>query len=749
MALDREIVTEGDIRRIVLGSLVQITIVSILFCSSAFLDTLIRKGYGGASERLAVTTQRFLDKLSPVFDRMERLYIYPDDYGFPLYSAIDDAHYYPPLPNPDDGPSPTRRPTARPTKVPRPTDPGTQELPSHIKKPLEELIAWVQTKKKMDKKTGKELIDRARPLVFTELWARKYILLIGDIDSENFADEVEQERLSFFRKFFLMRPKGIPMELTQKKLDFLTSRYSFAQLCVKIEDGGLYSLKALLPKATRRPTQVATATATARPTAKPLDPKTLTAEDYNRLERSENIFQACITKQAEIEKAHKRFCKASINPVNELNLASLLEMGFLHTAPECPTGGTYSLDKNGNIYCSIHGSRKEPHSEHQRYLVLFKRYNTAKEAYVTGKYNEALFHVEKIVRDHPNHNQAVELKGLCQMHLKRWKEAGTTLKAACQAISGDAQLHFYTAICFYAAGNRTLAAEHLNLCLQSKWRTSQRSLTRPKEFHLLKDEAAFTLKYVQKLKYLDFKLKPKPTFPSDTCEKRLIKMRDYLNKVGSEYFETAHMKMIKGNIKRLKGELSQLREFEDEERQRVKKELTQNQEKLQRRLQTTGKGTLISHFEKKLLGKGKVIDFCPDNERYYIDPYGNVDCRKHRRILVDAALSAKFRLTQETRAALNEILARLDYGQRPELSACYERQRHIIGKLGRNLSPDGLEKYRQSKKFKPGDDTCPIAKKMYVAEPPNAEANYYILKCPKHGSYQQFKKIPKGSYGAW
>ncbi len=748
MAFEREIVTEGDIRRIALGSLVHITIVSILFCSSAFLDTLIRQGYGNASERLSMTTQRLLDKLGPIFDRFERLYIYPDDYGFKLYSGLDDSRYYPTFgPDPTDSPRPTRRPTRKPTATAKPTP--TEDLPSSIRKPLENLIAWVKTLKKMDKKTREKLIERAKPLTFREVWARKYILLIGDIDAENYAEEVEKERLTFFREFFLLRPKGLSLHLTKKDLEFLTSRYSYAQLCIKIEDGGLNSLKKLFPKATRRPTQVASATATARPTRQPLNPKTLTAEDYNRLERNENIFQACVAKQNEISKAHERFKKASLNPVTDLNVASLLEMGFLHTSPECPVGGSYYLDKDGKIYCTTHGSAADPHQEHQQYLVLFKRYNTAKEAYVTGKYREALFHVEKIVRDHPNHNQALELKGLCQMHLRDWKAAGTTLKAACRVIEGDAQLYFYTANCFYAAGNRTLAAEHYNNCLRAKWETSQRSLTRPKEFHLLKDEAKWTLKFVTKLKYLDFKLEQKPTFPSEICEKRLIKIRDYLNKIGSEYFETQHMKVIKGTIRRLKRELSELREFEDEERERVKAELDDAQAKLRRRLQGTGPGTLIAHFEDKILDGTTLVDFCPDNERYFIDPYGNVDCRKHRRTLVDASLSAEFRLTQETRAILNEILARKDYHQRPDLIACYSRQRSIVGRLRNNVSPDGLEKFRQSKRFKPGDDTCPTCRKMYEAIPPYKEANYHIINCPVHGSYEKFITVPEGKYGAW
>lgn len=740
------IASPEELRNLALGSAAHVLLVSSLFVGLVFMVSAIGRGLSATAERLSMTSQRMFVRFGPALDRLDRLMQEPDDFGFPLYVRPVAPVAVPTRVVDDGDPNPDRIPTARPTTDPeaptaRAGDDGQVE--AH-----RDLISFAARQATLDEAVRTAILDKARPLRFDSYRACLLLKTVRDLGGG--VEALEGERQAFFRDFFRLPPRNLGLDFSDEQLDHLTSRYTFEYLCRKTDEKqGIYALRSLLPGreagTAATATTTATPTATTAPTATPTQvAASLNEEDYRRLERGEMLYTACVGRQAEVAKAFERYRTASLAAVTSLDLRALRDAGFLSSPASCPEGGTYSLDNAGRVTCSIHGNEADPAEAHTQYMAAFQRFNIAKEAYLLGRYNEALFHAQQIVKEQPRNFGALELLALSQMKLSQWAEAAINFEKTSKMVRDDARLLFDTGYCFYAAGNKTLAAEYLTKVGEATWAGSQRSYTRARDFYLTLDRARWMRPMVDRMRYLDFRLQREPEFPSALCETRLRALRDRLNALTDEYYETPHVKTLTEHLVSLSEKLGGLRDFEVDDRKAVQDEIRETKAKLATRIQTTGAGSLVAHLDYRLLGEGaERTDFCPTGERYFVDALGQMDCAQHRHMLADGGVSPRLRLTPETTAALNDVLVRAAAAANPELQACFEKQRALVGILGEGAGTERLTEKRASGAVPSGADVCPSSGKAYEFKPFRDRPSASFLTCPDHKSWQLFRVLPQ------
>ena len=738
-----DIITEKDIKQIFTGSILHVIAVAITYLSATFIYSIVQRGIGSASDRLTITTNSMWVKLDPVTNRLNSLLLQPDNFGFTLYGD-------PPPPSTYNRGNQTDNNGQNTDKS------GNEEIPKNPVNPLQPtksptelntekvnlLINLCKKQKDLNVNTRNILITKAKKIKFSETTASSLLVAIGDINRGSQSSDLTENQLKFFVEFFSLPPDGIKNHLSQIDAKYIIKHFSYGQILTVINNKSLYGLKEMLPQTvTKRPTTPKPTKATNTTVSKTPE----TQNDYNTLETNELLFRACIDKQEIIQSGQNQYNRANASADKSLNMQNLVEMGFIDRPLYCPSRGVYSVEEDV-IICSTHGNSTNPCKEHIAYLRHFKRFHLAQDAFNEGKYKEALFLTEEIVKNNPEQHQAVELLGHCQMKLQLWQKAGTTLKQATAYYKNDGLLHYQTAICFYTAGNKELAETHLKLCITSTWNTSQRNIQRTKKFFLLKDQSTWMLKFVKNINYLNFKLQKEPQFATNTCYEGLANLKDLIKSCATTYLKSPKIQKLQNEIKQIRHHISTLRNFETDELKTSNDKLDTTKNKLNELLQGNGAGSMAATIEKFLMSLKESLSFCPGHGRYFIDSTDNLDCSHHRLILNDSNITSGFNFSPSAIALINKAILAKDYENHIDKHKCHKQQKEVIEALETPIEKTSLSLFKQAKTHQKNFSTCPSTKVHYKLKQSKIIRRFTIV-CPDHGCKEDFQSIPEGKYG--
>ena len=745
MSSSAKIVTEKDLKDLFKGSLLHIATVSAVYFCATFVYSIFQGGIGGASDRLSLSSSSIMTKMNPIYARFNRLMDAPDNFGFDLYRDTLIKTTLPPRMNDphDDDTSPPPKPSTQPTKTP--TD-NKNTNTDKSEKDHQKLLSYLSSRKNLDKATRVQIIERAEKLSFSPEDGKRFILAIENVNIGSTSDELFNNRMKMFVEFMDMPPKGLKKILKSSELDYIATRFTYPNIRDVVQDGSISSLKSLLPS-TPKPTKTPDKTPDNNTTSTIVKAPT-TKSDYQNLENNEFLFNSCLTKQDVLLEAHRKYLKASTSKDKSLNMVELTELGFISEPAQCPKNGTYSYN-DGQIVCSVHGNRVNPYKEHGEYLKHFKRFNLAKDAYIEGKYKEALFLAEKIVKNNKEHTQALELLGNCQMKLEMWADAATSLAKACTTYADDGKLLYETGMCFYASGNKNLATSYMKQCINSTWKSTQRSVLKPFDYFILKDRARFTLKYINKSSYLNFLLEKPPVYDTTVCLGGLSYLRDKLRDSVSAYLGGPEIGGAKRKIRGIQSELSKLRNFETNEINKCNIRLEEARSIYKSLLTGNGPGSMAQYIVKEIKKLDDQTTFCPAGGRYYIGSSDNVDCSHHRLILESSDISTGFSLSKEARSTINEAILDRYYSQYPEKKDCHTRQTFLSKDIGRPIHSNSLSEAVKSESFDKQLLRCPRNGGTYTLKKSSLINNSYVVDCPSHGSLDEQVYLPEGKHGDW
>jgi tetratricopeptide (TPR) repeat protein len=742
------IVTEHDIIKIFSGSFLHILAVTVTYLSATFFYSLIQNGLGSVSERLTMTSRSISSRINPVSTRFNQLIELPDDYGFILYSGefFTASNYVRPKLDEDDSSKNTDI-----KNVPKPDDDTTDNPKDNEKKAnlekVKDLIIFCSNLKDLTPPTREKLLERAKPLKFDAQSVTSFLLAVADINITSQTVELESNQRLLFSEFLLLPPRGFKQNISPQEINYIATKFSYPNISVTLQNNSVTGLRKLLPQKAGDPSQTTTVVTTKDPQTTTVKAPT-TQGEYKSLENNELLFNACITRQDILQEAHKKYERANTSSESVLNIAELMEMGFLDNPPVCPNGGIYSISE-GLVTCSHHGNRVNPYSEHTEYLKHFKRFHHAQDAYIAGKYKEALFLVEKIVNTNKENNQAVELLGHCLMKLKDWGKAATKLSEAALRYDNDGQLHYDAAICFYASGNKNLAENHMNQCIASQWKNTQRSILKPLDFFLLKDKAAWMIPLIRKTSYLNSMLEKPPVFPTTNCYDNLMEMRKKIENNITEYLKSPEIVATKQKLETIKSHLSSLRNFETEEIEKAQKNEQTARENLREMIEGSGPGSLAVYLSKKLADQSETSIFCSGKGRYFVNETDNLDCSVHRKILDNSNISTSFNFSPKAISLINSAILEGEYSKHKERRECHERQEKLSGKMKHHLTANSLADYKQTADFDPSLTTCPCGGARYKIQVSTTSSSKFVIYCDDHYSKFDYQNIPGSKNDTW